>query len=335
MRKAMAGWMMTICCMMQLTSCIGEEVYADDPQGNFEQLWRIIDEQYCFLDFKGIDWNEVKLETQQYIYPEMDERELFSVLDNMLYKLQDGHVTLGSDFNQSHFNIQDDAPGGNFNAAMIESEEYLGRNHRTASGMKYRILNDNVGYIYYESFQHNLSEEDLNNVLRQLSDCKGLIIDVRHNSGGNASNSARLASRFVHKRTLTGYICHKTGPGHSDFSSPYAIYLEPAKGVRWNKKVAVLTNRHSYSATNDFVNHMKGLPNVTIVGDKTGGGAGMPFSSELPNGWSIRFSASPYFDDQLRCTEWGILPDKKVDMESKENKAKDNIIETARKMLSQ
>ena len=55
----------------------------------------------------------------------------------------------------------------------------------------------------------------------------------------------------------------------------------------------LLINRHSYSATNDFVNAMRYFPNVTLVGDKTGGGSGLPFSSELPNGWGVRFSASP------------------------------------------
>ena len=37
-----------LCCLPVLTGCIGEEDYANDPVGNFEQLWKIIDEQYCF-----------------------------------------------------------------------------------------------------------------------------------------------------------------------------------------------------------------------------------------------------------------------------------------------
>ena len=127
---------------------------------------------------------------------------------------------------------------------------------------------------------------------------------------------------------------HKTGPGHHDFSRPYAIYLEPSKNIRWEKKVAVLTNRHSYSATNDFVKHMKCLPNVVIVGDKTGGGSGMPFSSELPNGWTVRFSASPHFDRDLNQIEWGINPDVKIDMKSEDEvKGIDTIIEKARELL--
>ena len=37
------------------------------------------------------------------------------------------------------------------------------------------------------------------------------------------------------------------------------------------------------------------LPNVVQVGDTTGGGSGFPLSSELPNGWSVRFSSSPIY----------------------------------------
>lgn len=334
MRRKMSHWILCICLLTQLTSCIGEEEYADTPQGNFEQLWKIIDEQYCFLDYKGIDWNAIKVETQKKIRPGMDGQALFEVLDGMLAQLQDGHVNLTCSFNQSRYDFWSDSPR-NFVENLIESNQYLGSDYRLSSGMRYRILPDNIGYIYYESFQSGIGEGNLSEVFAHLAICNGIIIDVRQNSGGNVTNSARFASRFVNEKTLTGYIRHKIGPGHSDFSEPFAIYLEPSDGIRWQKKVVVLTNRHSYSATNDFVNQMKGLPNVTIMGDKTGGGAGMPFTSELPNGWTVRFSASPHYNDQMECIEWGIEPDIKVDMNSKdESKGIDTIIERARRFLN-
>ncbi|MBX9190014.1 S41 family peptidase [Bacteroides sp. K03] len=321
------------CCLSGLTACIGEEEYTNDPAGNFEQLWKIIDERYCFLDYKGIDWKKIGERKRKFIEPEMDDRDLFQVLSDMLYELQDGHVNLTSTDNQTHFDFWLDSPR-NFSEATIESNYYLGQNYQQTAGFKYKILNDKIGYIYYEKFSEGIDNNDLDRVFSYLSNCKGLIIDVRQNSGGNATNSAKIASRFTEKKILTGYICHKTGPGHNDFSKPYAIYLEPAKGIRWQKKVAVLTNRHSYSATNDFVNHMRCLPNVTIVGDKTGGGSGMPFSSELPNGWTIRFSASPHFDKNMNHIEWGIDPDVKVDINYKDEvNGLDTIIEEARKLL--
>ena len=333
MRNRMISWLLFLTCLSGLTACIREEEYTNDPIGNFDQLWKIIDERYCFLDYKGIDWKKIGERKRKFIEPEMDDRDLFQVLSDMLYELQDGHVNLTSTDNQTHFDFWLDSPR-NFSEATIESNYYLGQNYQQTAGFKYKILNDEVGYIYYEKFSEGIDNNDLDRVFSYFSNCKGLIIDVRQNSGGNATNSAKIASRFTEKKILTGYICHKTGPGHNDFSEQYAIYLEPAKGIRWQKKVAVLTNRHSYSATNDFVNHMRCLPNVTIVGDKTGGGSGMPFSSELPNGWTIRFSASPHFDKNMNHIEWGIDPDVKVDINYKDEvNGFDTIIEEARKLL--
>ena len=335
MRNKCIQWIFSICLLVHLSGCIGEEKYANDPEGNFRQLWKIIDEQYCFLDYKSIDWEAVGAEAQRKIVPQMDERQLFEILSEMLNQLKDGHVNLIAPFEQSGYNVTSNSPR-NFDETLIGNNRYLGNDFHHYSGMKYKILNDNIGYIYYESFQHTLDERSLSSILSYLSICNGLIFDVRQNGGGTPTNSARIASRFIEKRTLTGYIQHKTGRGHNDFSTPYAIYLEPSGDVRWKNGMVVLTNRHSYSATNDFVNHMKGLPNVTILGDTTGGGAGMPFTSELPNGWTIRFSASPHFDEQMNCTEWGIAPDQKVDMSSKDiDKGIDTIIEAARKLLHQ
>ena len=94
----------------------------------------------------------------------------------------------------------------------------------------------------------------------------------------------------------------------------------------------MLTNRRTYSAANSFVMFLKGLPNVTIVGDRTGGGAGMPFNAELPNGWGIRFSACPMYDRQMQLTEMGIDPDMKVDITDDDyQRGVDTIIETAKK----
>ena len=105
--------------------------------------------------------------------------------------------------------------------------------------------------------------------------------------------------------------------------------------MRWQKPVVVLTNRHAYSATNDFVNSMNCLPQVILLGDKTGGGSGLPFSSELPNGWGVRFSASPMLDAQKQHIEFGIDPDVKLDMtDEDEDQGRDTLIEAARALLN-
>jgi hypothetical protein len=316
-----------------LSSCIREEKYDSSPEGNFEALWKLMDERYCFFDYKQIDWNDIHDQYAPLITPGMSNDGLFEVLGNMLAELKDGHVNLYNSSNTARYwDWYLDYPR-NYNESIIE-QHYLGRNYRIAGGLKYTILEDNIGYIRYDSFSDGVGEGNLDQALSYLALCNGLIIDVRNNGGGDLTNSSRIAGRFTNQKVLVGYIQHKTGKGHSDFSTPYPIYLESSNGVRWQKKAVVLTNRHSFSATNDFVNTMRYLPNVTLVGDKTGGGSGMPFSSELPNGWGVRFSASPYLSAEKEQLEFGIDPDVKVDMlPEDELKGVDTMIEKARSLL--
>ena len=112
-------------------------------------------------------------------------------------------------------------------------------------------------------------------------------------------------------------------------------WLKPGKGIRWQKPVVVLTNRQVYSAANEFVKYMRCCPRVTVVGDRTGGGAGLPFSSELPNGWSVRFSSCPMYDRNGQSTENGMDPDISVSLTTKDfYRNRDTIIEAARRLLA-
>ena len=336
--KSFATLWMTIIILF-LPSCITEEVPDNTPQGNFEALWKIIDTKYCFLDYKnkeyGLDWNEIHRRYQNRLTDDMTNKQLFQVLAEMLNELRDGHVNLMTYHETSQYREWYDQYPTNFVDTI--QRIYLGKDYKAIGGIKYQILEDNIGYIYYGSFSNAIGESNLDEVLNELSICDGLILDIRNNGGGLLTMSDRIASRFTNKKVLTGYLCYKTGPGHNDFSRPEPIYVEPATDrVRWQKPVAVLTNRHAFSSANDFVSKMKVMPLATIIGDKTGGGSGLPFSSELPNGWSVRFSTSPLYDADMNHTEFGIEPDIKVSMSTEDmSNGKDTIIETARKLLKE
>lgn len=318
------------------TSCIREDVSGNTPEANFESLWKIIDEQYCFLDYKkqeyGLDWNQVHETYAKRITPSMGWEALFEVLSEMVAELRDGHVNLTSSLASSQYRQWFDSYPRNFSDSI--QSIYLKKDYNQSSGLTYQILENNIGYIYCSSFSNGIGDGNLDQTLNRLAICDGLIIDVRNNGGGNLTTAQKLAARFTNQKTLVGYMTHKTGKGHSDFSDPYPVYIEPSNGIRWQKRAVVLTNRRSFSATNDFVNSMKQFPLITIVGDKTGGGSGLPFTSEIPCGWSIRFSASPMLDPQMNQIEFGINPDVKVDMTSEDmQKGKDTMIEIACKLL--
>ena len=318
-------------------SCVDEEEFDDTPQGNFEALWRIIDRHYCFLDYKqheiGLDWQAVYNKYRVRVDDDMSQMQLFEVLTQMLGELRDGHVNLSASHDYGRYWSWYENYPANFSDTLLR--RYMGTDYKIASGLDYRILDDNIGYIRYESFSSPIGEGNLDDVLMHMMLCQGIIIDIRNNGGGDLTNADKLAARFCQEKTLVGYLQHKTGPGHGEFSAMEPHYLEPSSNLRWHKPVVVLTNRHVYSAANEFVMYMKALPQVKIVGDHTGGGAGMPFSSSLPNGWSVRFSAVPTYDAQRQSIEFGIDPDYRVDITDADfARGRDTIIEFARQLLA-
>lgn len=319
-------------------SCVKEDYPDEDtPQGNLEALWQLMDEHYCFFDMKkqelGVDWDEVHTRYQKKLSKYMSDTQLFEVCCNMLSELKDGHVNLSAAFDYGrNWSYWQEYPE-NFNDSIQRS--YLGTDYHIASSLKYKILDDNIGYIRCASFANGIGHGNVSDILTIFSLCKGVIIDIRGNGGGELTNATTLASHFTNKKVLEGYVFHKTGKGHNDFSEPMAQYLEPANGNRWQKNTVVLTNRQCFSAANDFVKCMKGLDRVTIMGDTTGGGSGMPFTQEIPSGWSVRYSAVVYLDRNKQHTEFGIAPDTVVTMNPDDiNRKKDTLIETAREFLN-
>lgn len=289
--------------------CHNIEEFDGDAQGTFEQLWTILDEHYCFFEQKNIDWNEVHARYAAMISPNMTSEELFGVCSAMLDELRDGHTNLSTPFATSYYRRWWSDYPQNYDARLVQ-EYYFNFNYRSMGGFDYGVLAQNVGYIHYSSFSYGIGEGNLDSMLAFLATTDGLIIDVRDNGGGSMTNVEKLVGRFISQPILAGTICHKTGPGHNDFSEPYPYYYNPAEAGRimWSKPVVVLCNRSTFSAANNFVSVMKCLPTVKIVGSTTGGGSGMPFSSELTIGWGIRFSGSPVRDPQGKLTEFGVEP---------------------------
>lgn len=324
--------------LMTAASCIDEEPYVNTPEGNFEALWKLIDERYCFFEYKekklGIDWDSIHDEYKRRITPKMDNYQLFEVCCDMLSELKDGHVNLSAAFDIGREWSYYEPYPENFDQQI--QQNYLGADYKIASGLKYKILDDNIGYVYCESFNDAIGDGNLSYMLDVLSTCTGLIVDIRNNGGGRISTAHQLASRFTNEKKLIGYMSHKTGKGHYDLSDPEPVYMEPSDGIRWQKNTVVLTNRRCFSAANDFVKCMKTCPNVTILGDYTGGGSGMPFTQEIPCGWSVRYSAVIIYDKDMNHTEFGIEPDIKAGMEEEDMRnGKDTIIEKAREFLKE
>ena len=327
------GALLVFLCLFFI-SCIREEpaFTSNTKEGNFEALWTLIDQQYCFFDYKGVDWDAMHAKYQPRAVGAPSTAALFDVMCEMLAELRDGHVNLSYAGEMGRYWEWKENYPANFSTDLQQA--YLGTDYHIAAGIKYRMLNDNVAYVVVNSFNDGFGDGNLDYVMRNSMLATGMIIDVRNNSGGNLSDAELLARRFTDRERLVGYTMFKTGIGHNDFSAPEPEYLKPAKGIAWTKPAIVLTNRACYSATNTFVRDMRECPNVTVLGDTTGGGSGLPFVSELPCGWLVRMSTSPMVDARLRHIEFGVPPHIVCPLDSSlAAQGIDSMIETARQLL--
>ncbi len=336
MRKTIFILFIVLCAMS--SSCVREPYPDNSNIGNFEALWDLMDTHYCFFDYKadeyGLDWNEVHDRYRPMVTNQMSGDALFEVLCRMLGELRDGHVNLYTSIDVGRYwSWREDFPVNYYEHIR---DNYLGTDFRIGGGMRYQILDDNVGYVYYGDFTGSVDDGYWNRIINYMTLCNGMIIDVRDNGGGYIFNVETIMSHFTEKSVLCGYMCHKTGPGHSDFSPFEERWVSPAiDQLRWQKPVAILTNRGCFSATNTFVSDMRALPQVRVFGDRTGGGGGVPLSLEMPNGWSVRYSSAPMTDAQGNHIEFGVEPDVRVDItESDMLRGVDTIIESAREWIN-
>ena len=156
---------------------------------NFEMLWRIVDEKYCFFEYKKDsikNWNEVYREYKPKVLACRSDTEMFYIFGDMLNELKDGHVNLYSSFDISRYDIQGNLPF-NFNSNLLRGDRYLGKDFKMAGGLRYKILEGNVGYIYYGSFSDGFSDANLDYVLDYFRYTEGIILDIRNNGGGSGS----------------------------------------------------------------------------------------------------------------------------------------------------
>ncbi|MFM2266619.1 MAG: hypothetical protein RL757_59 [Bacteroidota bacterium] len=300
------------------------------PTNCFNQTWNAVDKNYSFLDYKNINWDSIRLAYGARVSDSMSQDSLFTVLNGMLGELRDGHVNLKTSYdygrNWSWFQNYPD----NFNQSFV-NRQYLGKTFKRTGSMPNQILRDSVGYVEYRSFGAGISTDNLDYIFDRFKDCKAIVIDVRSNGGGSMANIFKIMGRIVDKKTLVGYYETRQSATRNTFSKKVPYYAEPAKGkTPFTKPVIVLTNRGCYSATTHFAGFMSVVPNVTLVGDRSGGGGGLPISSDLPNGWQLRFSGTRTTLPDGFNIEHGVPVDIETSTSAKDEiEGKDAIIEAA------
>jgi len=301
---------------------------SDEPEAVFETFWQLVDENYCL---KITNKNTV-------------DAQLEKILVEMLSELKDGHVNLQTPTSRSRFDYTEGFPS-NLNRGVLY-RNYLNNNPTLEEvGGILKAVIDSVIYMRISSFgflnngsgvnlNPDIMDDEFDAILAEHPNTKGLIIDVRGNGGGNIGNPDAILARLIDQPVLAHHLRPKNGPNRNDFAPAEGFKIEP-RAPQYLKKVVLLTNRASYSATNYFASIMKNIPdNVTVIGGKTGGGGGLPSNKDLPNGWILRLSVTQLLDLNQQQIEAGIEPDIYVELTDADiKKGKDTILEFALSMF--
>lgn len=305
--KNIACLLLTICL---LASCdrafLKKELSTSDKFRNFDYLWNEVDKKYSFFDIKNIDWQATGQQYRSEIREDMSDEAFFNILAAMMNSLKDDHTNLISPFNISRYNI------ASRHTSQIHKpllDKLFPEAMSTEAFFHDWVAGEHIGYIRYSAFTNNFSDAALDYVLDRYKDSKGIILDLRDNGGGIAANVGRILGRFTQQELLVGYDQMRNGPLHNDFTPPIPIKITP-QGHFFPHKMVVLTDRGSFSATTFFALSTKAFNNITLIGDTTGGGAGLPNGGELPNGWTYRFSITRMLDtNHQNYAENGVPPD--------------------------
>jgi C-terminal peptidase prc len=178
----------------------------------------------------------------------------------------------------------------------------------------------NIGYVEITTFAQETADETAN-ALRELQarGMKGLVIDLRNNTGGFLTSAVQIVALFCGPNKL---VVKTVGPTKDDNKVYFTPRTDPCFDDKDKLPVAVLVNEVSASASEITTGCLKDYQRATIVGDHTYGKGsvqtpmydlqtrhGEPFSDQNGNGmWD---KGEPFVDTNGNG-KWDIGPFLKI-----------------------
>jgi carboxyl-terminal processing protease len=171
---------------------------------------------------------------------------------------------------------------------------------------RHAIVNESprIGYIRVPNFEGDAAT-NIMSAIRDMEEggpLEGLIVDVRHNPGGNSDDASGL---------FASGIVGTEGPLRQ--GKQRTIYR--IRGVDWNDKVpmAVLTDGSSHSAADYFPAAMKELKRAAIIGAHSAGNTEGIISFGLADGTLIRLAVTTLLlNGDVSLEGVGVTPDVNV-----------------------
>lgn len=126
----------------------------------------------------------------------------------------------------------------------------------------------------------NIIDSLVYNINKTDYDLKGVIIDLRGNSGGDTEDLQFLLSKLIGEKVEFGYYKYKNGNGRLDFTPELpAIVLPGLK--RPEVPIIALVNNHSASLSETMAFAIHALPKGKVIGERTWGATGNIAGNEI------------------------------------------------------
>jgi len=314
--------------LLVFTSC--EKIFMHpNPDTNnlaiFNEYAKIVKEKYAMLEYKGVDIDFLADSIRATITNDLTDAELFQKLSIITVRLRDGHSDLTANLGElepafASFNFIEGFPVSI--SGQILGDHYVGKSVNPTiqfldddTEFGFRAIwgtlpqDQEIGYIWIPNWKVEISDDEFENIFTDLTNTKGLIVDMRQNTGGNPALATKFASYFTDTPIYNGFERFKIGPDADDFSDSDLTLQPTSSDNKYLKPVAVLTDRYVYSASTTFLYSVDPLENVTTIGQISGGGSGSVGDGYLANGWKWSLSISEFIDADGRHLDDGVEPD--------------------------
>ena len=177
----------------------------------------------------------------------------------------------------------------------------------TVNPVESKMLESNIGYIKFTSFDENTSEDFKKNFeTLQKQGAKSLIIDLRNNGGGIVDEALKIADYIAEKDSVLLYEVDKENK---------EVVKKSEKTPIINMPVILLTNENTASSSEILAGALKDLGKAKIVGVKTYGKGVIQEILTLPDGSGIKITTEKYLTpNKTEINKVGIEPDEKVEL---------------------
>ncbi len=205
-------------------------------------------------------------------------------------------------------------------------EKTLERRRVELTSFKYDILEDNIGYITFASFDENVTKKfnSAFNDLIKKNKVKGLIIDLRDNPGGVLSVATDVVDKLLPEGKIV-YTVDKHGEEEVIYSDSDCVSIP----------IIVIVNENSASASEIMAAAIKDYGG-TIVGKKSYGKGVVQEFKSLKDGTYIKITICEYFSPNgNKIHKIGVAPDVEVedDKETTEDEQLNTAIEEMKKLI--